>query len=159
MPLSASASGAVSVRGLMTAALTTGLPVGVLYGIAVLWLASPKLMGIDLAQGGSAAFTGFPSPWVTVAGAIGLAVGLSLIVIPLCRALARSARGQLLLAATLLMIAFVLLAPRAGVVPDVASPHAATLASDLRAGSLLANGVLCAGLAVAIPLALRRRLR
>lgn len=154
MPLTARSPFA-RVREMMAVSLTAGVPVGIAYGLAILWLAAPELMAIELAEHG-AEVAHFPSPITTLSGAVALAAGLSLIITPLCDALARTGIRRVALASALLGSVYVLLAARAGTVgDDLSTPYLAGVGEQLRSGALLANGVLCAGLALAIPLALR----
>lgn len=149
----------VSARGLISASVAAGLPVGLLYGAAALLFASPPLEELEVLEHGVRATThGLTGPLGTLVGALALAVGLSLILTPIARAFGSPTWRAGLIASALCGLGLVAWSGWGGTFGHLpqAVPAPPELAERFHTGALITNGVLLTGFAVAIPWALRR---
>ena len=151
------------VRSLFAAAVAAALPVGLLYAVAIITLASPHLNSIEALELSYALGHATPHAtppttplWGILVGSLAITTGLSLVITSLCRALGPPGRRTTLTAAAACGVVFAVLSFRAGAVPPLPGAAAMDLMTRLRSAALGANLVLCFGLAVAIPVALRR---
>ncbi|MFQ5507997.1 MAG: hypothetical protein ACE5FN_01530 [Leptospirillia bacterium] len=144
----------VSMGRLITAAVTAGLAAGFLYAPSLVLLVSPGMAEVEAIEHGRV-MTGTPLVG-TLTGGVVLALALSLMLTPVCRALGAPSLRTGLAAGLLALAALSLLPGTVGLNASLAQMVPGALAEQVRNGALWSNGILIGALATFIPLALRR---